>query len=88
MTILVEEKLTVCPHRRIPFNVLKAEILDALKEDDRISHVDEEKKRFARAGVSYSEFKDLVAAVQLKPVGKNNRFSNSKMNAKDCEETD
>ena len=75
MTILTEERLTVSSKTMIHFSEIKAEILDAKKKEEHHSHVDQEKKRFAKLGVSYSEFKDLVSAVGLRPVVRNHRFT-------------
>ena len=73
MTILTEERLTVSSKTMIHFSEIKAEILDAKKKEEHHSHVDQEKKRFAKSGVSYSEFKDLVSAVGLRPVARSHR---------------
>jgi hypothetical protein len=74
MTIINEERLTVTTTKRLSFSDLKQEVLEAIKGDERLNYVDHEKKRFAKAGVGYSEFKDLVATVGLKPVTRNGRF--------------
>lgn len=67
MTIIQEDKLTISLDSDIPFQHLRYEVQDALRNDRLLHMINDEKLKRFQSVVDYQEFKDLVSTVQLKP---------------------
>lgn len=71
MTIIQEEKLSVHEVDKASlFDHVVSQLSDSLAREKRLQRVEVEKKRLSRSGVTYDQFKDLVATVDLVPFRK------------------